>query len=445
MTNPETWRPRHVFIGLTDVAGYYGNLATGFEELGIRTTFVDLSGNPYGYKPVAGSPPTWIRTIESLLELIRGRQGIGLTPRKVLWAAARMILKVPVGFWAIVRCDAFIFGFRTHFFGHFELPLLRALGKRSVFIFNGSDARPPYLNGQIVPATGPISGRSLVIRTKRMKRALRRIERWADAIIAHPPAAQLFERPYVPWLEIGIPYVASEAPAPPQSDGAHVTAVHAPTNPTAKGTSVIRAAIRELQRRGVSIEYVEVAGKSNEEVLERLRESDFLIDQTYSDTPMAGLATEAAALGRPTVVAGHELNEVRQHTRPDMWPPSFICRPGDLVEVIGEVATNSEMLLEMGRVACEFVSTKWSPPEVATRILDTLSGNMVGASSPSEHSGLYALGYGLPMDRVAAAIAATVRAGGADSLQTDEANRFRLSAVAREHGVESGPDQERHN
>ena len=40
-------RPPRVFLGLTEVAGYYRNLERGFRELGIDAHFFDLSGNPW--------------------------------------------------------------------------------------------------------------------------------------------------------------------------------------------------------------------------------------------------------------------------------------------------------------------------------------------------------------------------------------------------------------
>lgn len=38
-----------IFIGLTEIAGYYSNLKKGFEELEIPATFVDLEYHPFKY------------------------------------------------------------------------------------------------------------------------------------------------------------------------------------------------------------------------------------------------------------------------------------------------------------------------------------------------------------------------------------------------------------
>jgi hypothetical protein len=42
-------RPR-VFLGLTELSGYYSGLQEGFDELGIRCTRIALEAHPYGYR-----------------------------------------------------------------------------------------------------------------------------------------------------------------------------------------------------------------------------------------------------------------------------------------------------------------------------------------------------------------------------------------------------------
>lgn len=37
--------PRRVFLGLTEVAGYFGSLREDFEEAGIPAIFIDESGD----------------------------------------------------------------------------------------------------------------------------------------------------------------------------------------------------------------------------------------------------------------------------------------------------------------------------------------------------------------------------------------------------------------
>ena len=51
-----------------------------------------------------------------------------------------------------MRCNVFVYGFGATlaWWPHLELRLLRALGKRILFFYHGSDSRPPYLDGQIM-------------------------------------------------------------------------------------------------------------------------------------------------------------------------------------------------------------------------------------------------------------------------------------------------------
>ena len=84
-----------------------------------------------------------------------------------------------------------------------------------------------------------------------------------------------------------------------------------------------------LEDRGVV-----VTGRPNREVLAAIAASDFVIDQVYSDSPLAGFAAEAAALGRPAIVGGYAWDDLRRVTPAEVMPPSHVCRPEDLADAI---------------------------------------------------------------------------------------------------------------
>jgi hypothetical protein len=407
--------PRHVFVGLTEVAGYYRGLVKGLREHGIRVTYADLSGNPYEFAE-AIDKPRWIAAIERLLGRIRGGHPIGITPRKVAWAAARSVLKVPIALWALARCDVFIFGFRTHFLFHHELKLLRFLGKTSVFIFHGTDSRPPYLSGRHVPQSGPIDGRMLARRTRRMKAAVNRIDRSADIVVVHPPSAHLHDRLIVPWLWLGIPDRLPPVPAPPPPNDVPFRIVHAPTSPASKGTPIIRAAIEELRAGGYTIDYRELVGRPNREVLQAISRAHVVVDQVYSDTPMAGLATEAASIGRAAVVGGYDLPLVVAQAPADRVPPTRICHPDDLIATIAALIDDRPVCTTLGVEAHTFVSGNWTAEVVAGRLLQLIGGDSPAAALQPAHPNPYVHGWGLPESRVRAAIRAVVASGGTDAL-----------------------------
>src|SRR6185436_9736795 len=124
-----------VFLGLTEVSGYYAHLRKGFEQIGGDCVFVDLSGHGLGY---GGATDWW--SARTLVRLATARRGVML---RIVSLFLRGILFVH----AAATCDVFVFGYLTTFFRFRELPLLQLLGKRIIYVFHGSDSRAPYLDG----------------------------------------------------------------------------------------------------------------------------------------------------------------------------------------------------------------------------------------------------------------------------------------------------------
>jgi hypothetical protein len=93
--------------------------------------------------------------------------------------------------------------------------------------------------------------------------------------------------------------VASIEPRP-LPDGETVVVAHAPTNPLAKGTPHVVAAVEALRAEGVRIELDLITGVTNAEAMERIAKADLLVDQLNIGW-YGGVAVEAMALGRPVV------------------------------------------------------------------------------------------------------------------------------------------------
>jgi glycosyltransferase involved in cell wall biosynthesis len=159
-----------------------------------------------------------------------------------------------------------------------QFPILRALRKRSVYHFLGSDIRgkrPAEL------AYGRRAGAQIV--------GSYDAARWVPEAEVVPPGIDL--REYVP--------------APP-SDSPRPVVVHAPSNRSRKGTEHVIAACAELP---VELELVE--GVRHDEARERYRRADVVVDQLHAG--WYGLfAIEAMALGKPVVSFLHD--EARRRT-----------------------------------------------------------------------------------------------------------------------------------
>lgn len=353
-------RPMRVFIGLSEVAGYYSHLSLGMQSEGVRTEFLTLRPHPFAYD---GPQASTLQVLVHKAIAFGDKSGPFRAPIEVL---TRLTLLLH----AIFAFDSFVFGFRNSFLIGWDIPILRLFGKTVVSIFHGSDSRPPYLD----PVTSRgLSDRALTARTKAVWRTCRRFERWSNWIVSNPLSSHFFEQPVVAFQHIGAPISIAAAstlpaPGPPKI-------LHAPSDLDAKGTEDIRAMINDLREDGLEFDYVELIGRPNHEVVAEMKSASFVIDQLYSDTTLAGFATEAASLGRAAVVAGCCLNELIDFLGPEHAQlAAFATAPG-VGSVVRQLITDPEGTRELGRRAQEFVHREWNRELVARRILTLISGH----------------------------------------------------------------------
>ncbi|HET8776445.1 MAG TPA: hypothetical protein VFN76_02185, partial [Candidatus Limnocylindria bacterium] len=289
-------QPRAILVGMGETAGYCGQLVAGFRELGVRADHLDLAADPLSYR--TGRGPAHVEAVRWLAR--RRRRSTRTRPAWTLLHRAAMALLLVH---AVMTYDAFVFRAGDSFLGLRDLPLLRRLGKRVIVVFFGSDSRPSYLNGAEV-ARG-ITGSRAAAETAEKRKIIARIEASATAIVCHTMTAHLHRRPVVAILELGIPRHTPQAPevegrAPAEQRPLRV--LHAPSRTVDKGTDQVRAAVQEARDAGADVELEIITGRPNREVLTAIAASDFVIDQVYSDSPLAGFAAEAAAFGCPAIV-----------------------------------------------------------------------------------------------------------------------------------------------
>jgi hypothetical protein len=401
-------RPKRAFLGLTEIAGYYGGLADGLRAHGVEAVVCDLSVNPYDF--VEGSKPAVVRLAESLAR--RNARVSRSSPSKPVWKALALASRAPLFAWAVARFDLFVFGFGTSFFGQRELPLLRRLRKRVVHVFHGSDSRPPYLDGSLMDGR---TAEECVALTRAVKQRLRAIERSVDLVVSNPLSSQLHERPFVSFLALGVPRRCG--PAVGGQTGTP-RALHSPSHPAAKGTREIREAVKRLNRRGVELELVELTGRPNADVLAAIDACDFVVDQIYADVAMAGFASEAACASRPAVVGGYGRTALDAAMCGAPFPPVHFCEPDEVEGAIERLAIDEQYRLRLGAEARTFVTERWSPREVAGRLLAALNGDESLVVDPAEID--YAEGGGLSRAQLQALLRDVVALGGAEALHLSD-------------------------
>jgi hypothetical protein len=170
--------------------------------------------------------------------------------------------------------------------------------------------------------------------------------------------------------------------------------LHCPTDPIGKGSDRIRAAVNQVRIRGVEIHYRELVGRPNSEVLAALEWCDFVVDELYSDTPMAKFGVEAAHFGRPAVVGSYAVDWYCEALK--ALPPSKLCHPDHIEEAIYELATNPELRLRLGAEARAFVTTMWAPRQVAERLMTLISGKVPREWIVDPAALTYVHGWGIP-------------------------------------------------
>lgn len=415
--------PHRVFLGLTEVAGYFGSLRRGFEEVGIPAVFVDESADPFGYG-LASQP--FRRLNRAVLSVnrrlaspsVRGVERLAWQLAAVVLRPLKLAYRLALLTWAVARCDVFIFGGAYSFLpGHRDLALLRRLGKRVIWIFTGSDHRPPYLNGRIAREAERAGGAAWLARlTAATAARVTAIEAHA-MVVGNAASAQFHQRPFVSFLAVGVP-MWRDFP-PPQRIGSRsgpVRVLHSPSDPISKGTATIREIIDRLRKRGLDIDYREVVGRPNAEVLNAIAECDLVMDELYSDSPMAVLACEAAHLERPAVVGGYYAAYLDQ-LPPDARPPTAFVTPEDVESTLAALVADAAARHELGTRARAFVEDSWARGEIARRLLLLADGHAPEAWFVDPAEVRYVHGWGMSERQLAHGVAEFVRSQGRAALR----------------------------
>ncbi len=434
----KTWtsaRGPRVFLGLHEVAGYCDGLQRGFRELGVRCTYVTFSAHPFKYS-ARNDLPWVIGLFCGLVRFARHRVHRGGI-RGLVWRLIWLVWQLPVLLWATAFHDVFIFTYGQSFLRNCDLPLLRLCRRKIIFVYFGSDSRPPYLDGAVQLCTPAPSVEELLLRTERQKRSIRRTERYADVVINNPLGGHFHQRPFVSWFQVGFPIRPLPATPVACDAGGHSTPgavriLHAPSHPLAKGTPQICEAIENLRGRGHEIDFIEVTGRPNCEVLEELARCDFVIDQVYCDTPMAGFAAEAALLGKPAVVGGYGGPQFARWIPASLMPPTLYCHPDALEASIERLIVDVQYRRQLGRDARNFAIREWAPTAVAGRFLRLIDGGCSVSRIVDPREIDYTHGFGLSENRARTLLRAFLAAGGPSALCLDDkpALREQLCSLA---------------
>ena len=367
-----------IFIGIYEVAGYFQNLFLGLDSLGFDVGYLNLSTNKFEYN-------NYIKKNYKILNYANKQNKNKDSGLKYLYPF-RFVYLLSIRFivfiWCLNKFDVFIFSSGKSFFNFYDCKLIKLLSKKIIFISLGSDSRPAFLNGKYKDDDfqGEFNSRKCFLENKKIENNIRKVEKYATYIINYPQHGHFHAKKFISGNFIGFPtnqiqLVNNPLDCNSSNPNKRVKIIHAPSRPLAKGSLEFKKIINCLIEEGHNIEYIELVGRTNSEVLDQIKSCDIVLDELYSDTPLGGLGTEAALFSKPVIVFGYFSKELEFINNIDKFPPSFYSDPLAAKNIIKKLVENKILREERGEILSNFILENWNTTAVAKRFVQILSGN----------------------------------------------------------------------
>ena len=362
-------KPLRIFIGFSEVANFYSNLVNGLEDLGVKYTFFRYGRNRFGY-----SADNRLSRLQKIMYFFTDRMS-GKNSGKMRAIFYRIVAYVYRFFLFIyfsARHDVFAFSYNSSFMSLYDLPILRLFNKKIIYLYHGSDNRPPYINGNYI--LGDYSIEEVFQLTKNLYGKHKKIEKYADIIVSVPPVSQFFCGKITDFYCLGMPVdfrnIIEEKVETEEStgNGKVINIIHAPSTKKQKGSHIIRSIIKDLKQEGYKINYEELHGLPNRTVLQKIANCDIVIDQVYSDAPVAGFAAEAAFFSKPVVVGGYYDNMEKDFKCVPV-PPAIYVEPDEMKNALIRLLEDPAFRKESGHAMKDYVDKYWKPKVVAENFL----------------------------------------------------------------------------
>ena len=433
-----------LFVGPQDIACFASRIAEGLAEGGAQVLLYRQVVEPF--HPVMDYHPQ----VKLLFDRGIKASSKALTQNFAAKCMARFklgLFKVGAFLTALLKADACIFIGGRGFIGFpLDYWLLRLFGKKVIHIYIGTASRPRYLSGfarDVLKAKRPPLKeiRKLAKRVKRQSARVKAISRFASIVIENPLCGHFHPKAFINYFQMGIPVGGYfEQPSDVQNNkdpNARTRIFHCPSAPEVKGTHAIDTAVENLKNNGHPLDYVKRSGIPHPEVLKEISKADFVIDQLYSDAPLAGFATEAVALGKNAVVGGYGWELLKQSLPAKLFPANATCHPNEIEALILSLMQFPEKSQQMAEEAKAFLSDEWSGLAFSKRVSMLLKDTIPTDWWIDPGQIRYMHGMGLSEEEVRSVLSLMIEFEGEPSLCLDHIPALRSAIVAFSQGADA--------
>ena len=340
-------------MGIHEICGHYKNLETGLRKAGNLADFISLEIDNIHY----GANKNKSLLVYYWRYFSKCRS---ITPRKEFFkksyfVAISTLFNSLMVIKTILKYDVLLFAYGITFTNTaIELFLYKTFGKRLIFMFHGSDSRPPYIS--IKNKSGDINYSDLCRQTEQMKKNINRIEKYADLTINWGPTAHFHEKKFINCSSLGYPINLEPIFINPTKNK-EIKILHCPSDTGFKGSDVILEALDNIANRGIKFKLTLLTNVPNEKIIEAIKETDFVIDSLYSDISLGTWGIEAASFGKPTVLAGYLHDTVGKYfSSTKSISPACYVHPNNIEEGIEKMITNHKYRNEMAKNAYNYMN-----------------------------------------------------------------------------------------
>ena len=363
-----------VFIGKHEVAGYFKSLKIGFDKINVRADFVQLNEHKfYGSNNIKYQ---YFTRLWRLSWFYRNK-----TDKKdLIKKSFFIILNELLNFLFVIRS---VFVYKVFIFSYgetisnriYEFWLYKLLGKKTIFVFLGSDSRPPYMAAKYINDELEVNYEVLSKTTLSQKNKIKRIEKFSDFCINWGPYGQFHEKNFINVVNLGLPLNIKPVQI---NDSKHkiVKILHTPSDSAIKGTKYILNALDILKKEGILFDLNLLSNVTNDEVLDAITNCDFIIDCRFSDTPIGMFGAEAALLGKPTIVGGYLHNNIEKYFSDiESIPPALYVHPNKIKQGIKKMIIDHEFRNSVAAKAFDFAKNNYTSRHVALNYMQIINGN----------------------------------------------------------------------